>query len=281
MVSWNNTGFLKKGFHDRTATVGKEFFQARVALERCAAVAIYIQLIKFWIVARLETVGGVDLAAIKHNVESLRGCEPGHRNARRRRGVNIQHAAVAQFRDAPDEPGDLTRRYREQLTQKNSHPERCGHDIVRHTNTLAFKVGQAPDTGLRADEQTQPNECFGWKDRQRRPLPAIAAGALARDEILGQRHFENVKLIVFQIAEKQFWRRRDSDIEVEPWRLNGFVNERLETRIFGDADFQFEHRGILAGIFILHTTSRRRTQTLPFAAVVRGLIVSRKLYRAV
>src|SRR6478736_5708390 len=128
MVSRNNTGFLKKGFHNRTATVAKESFQARVALERCAAVAIHIQLIKFWIMARLETVGGVDLAAIEHDVESLRGCEPGHRDARRRCGVDIQHTAVAQFRDAADEPGDLTRLNGKKLAQKNPHPERCGHD---------------------------------------------------------------------------------------------------------------------------------------------------------
>src|SRR5262249_21715288 len=99
----------------------------------------------------------------------------------------------------------------------NSHPDRRSHDIVRHANALALEIGQACDARLRVHEESEPNKRFGWKDRQCRPLPAIATGALARDEIFGPGHFKDIKLIVLQVAEKKLRRRRDGDIEIESW----------------------------------------------------------------
>src|ERR1041385_215520 len=96
--------------------------------------------------ARLETIAGIDLAAIEHDIEGLRGVEPGHRDAGRWCRIDVQHAAMAQFRNATDEPGDFARLNRKKLTQENSHPERRSHHIIGHTDALALEMRQARDS---------------------------------------------------------------------------------------------------------------------------------------
>src|SRR6266850_1750207 len=151
---------------------------------------------------------------------------------------------MAQLWGAADEPGNFLGLNAVKLAQENSKPKGGGHDIVGHADAFSSEIRQTGDAGGGADVKAQPDKRLGWKDRQRRPIPAIAFGLFARDEILGKRHFKDIKLIVLEITEKQFRRRRDDGIEMQLRRFDGSVDERFETRILGQSDFDFQHNSI-------------------------------------
>src|SRR5437879_5695014 len=142
--------------------------------------------------ARRKSVGGVNLAAVEHDIKGLCGREPSQGNAGRPE-VHAKRAAVAQVLGAADEPRNIKWMDAVKLAQKNPEPERSGHDVIRHADALAAQIGQTSNFSGSARIQPEPHERFGWKNRQRRPLPTIARRVFASDEILGKRHLENVE----------------------------------------------------------------------------------------
>ena len=87
MIGRDDAGFLKETLDYGAAAVVEQFLETRIAFERGAAIAIDIEREELRIVAWREAIGGVDLAAIEHDIEGLRCRQPSQRYSGRSRCI--------------------------------------------------------------------------------------------------------------------------------------------------------------------------------------------------
>src|SRR5688572_17226366 len=99
-----------------------------------------------------------------------------------------------------DIPGNIGRLDPMKLFEERAKPQRRRHDVVRHAHAFSAQVSEAPNSGLAVCKQPEPYERLGGKDRQGAPLPPAAIAALFGDDQLGERHFENVELVIFEVS---------------------------------------------------------------------------------
>src|SRR5215475_1767965 len=100
---------------------------------------------QLWIVARRNTVGCVQIAAIQHAIESFIFRQPLEHKSLGWMLVESHEGAVTELLSPTDIPGNILGLDAVKLPEKRAKPQCCCHSIVRHADALARQVLDALD----------------------------------------------------------------------------------------------------------------------------------------
>src|SRR5262245_58234516 len=122
--------------------------QPRIAKNRCSPVPLYraSEGLQARIVARCNTVGCIQIAAIQHAIQCFFFRQPLEHKSRGWMLVESHEGPVTELLGPTDIPGNILGPDAMKFPEKRAKPQRCCHSIVRHADALTPQVLDALDS---------------------------------------------------------------------------------------------------------------------------------------
>src|SRR4030095_3112474 len=132
--------------------------QPGIPSDRCSPVPVDLgaEGLQLRIVARRNTVGCIQIAAVQHTIKSFFFRQPLERNSSRWMLVESYEGAVTELLGPANIPGNVLGPDSMKLPKKRAEPERRCHSIIRHAHAFAPQVLDALDSRFAIHVQPEP-----------------------------------------------------------------------------------------------------------------------------
>ena len=123
----------------------------------------------------------------------------------------------------PGEPLDVVEIDTVFMLQRAAHPDRRGLLKLRQADSLAHEIFRLANAAFGIDENIRMAKRPRRKNRNRRQRFPDRS----RNQIRRQRNLRGVEVIVVQHARPDFQMRQHEPVELEPFRLDGPIDQRM------------------------------------------------------
>src|SRR4029434_9398835 len=158
VISRNDAGLAEIVDCHLAAPIVKQFPQPGIPSDRCSPVTVDLAAegLQLRIVARRNTVGCIQIAAVQHAIKSFFFRQPLEGNSGQRILVESYESAVTELLGPANIPGNVLGPDSVKLLEKRAEPERRCHSIIRHAYALAPQVLDALDSRFAIHVQPDP-----------------------------------------------------------------------------------------------------------------------------